>query len=167
VQDVTNLNTQLEALQGYVKTQKALRKNKQTESHVLGVVGYLRMELADTSKRFQKVLETRTEVRCAALSLRETREVQQLPRSDPIASSFFLCISTGPQEAAGSKKVLHPHQFSCAHQGRISLSGKAHARVPQWVSVCHLFLHRSTAPSHGLEVSDCKLTETEHRPPLG
>jgi len=62
VQDVTNLNTQLEALQGYVKTQKALRKNKQTESHALGVVGYLKLELANTSKRFQKVLETRTEV---------------------------------------------------------------------------------------------------------
>jgi len=109
VQDMTNLNLQLEVLQGYVKTQKALRKNKQTKSHVLGVVGYLRMELANTSKQFQRL--------------------------DPIASSFFLCISTGPQEAAGSMKVLHPHQFSCAHQGHTLLSGKTLMRVPQWVSL--------------------------------
>jgi syntaxin 5 len=60
-QDITTLNTQIEALQNYVKTQKALRKNKQTETHALGVVGSLKSELANTTKRFQKVLETRTE----------------------------------------------------------------------------------------------------------
>jgi hypothetical protein len=63
VQDITTLNTQIEALQNYVKTQKTLRKNKQTETHALGVVGSLKSELANTTKRFQKVLETRTEVR--------------------------------------------------------------------------------------------------------
>lgn len=60
-QDITTLNTQIEALQNYVKTQKTLRKNKQTETHALGVVGSLKSELANTTKRFQKVLETRTE----------------------------------------------------------------------------------------------------------
>lgn len=60
-QDITTLNTQIEALQNYVKTQKNLRKNKQTETHALGVVGSLKSELANTTKRFQKVLETRTE----------------------------------------------------------------------------------------------------------
>jgi hypothetical protein len=88
VQDITTLNTQIEALQNYVKTQKTLRKNKQTETHALGVVGSLKSELANTTKRFQKVLETRTEVRPRVMCACRVRCVRW---PDLVCASCAVC----------------------------------------------------------------------------
>jgi syntaxin 5 len=61
-QDIASLNTQIAALQSYVRAQKAGSGGKQVEEHNSNVVMLLQSRLANMGMGFKDVLELRTQV---------------------------------------------------------------------------------------------------------
>jgi syntaxin 5 len=120
-QDIQNLNCQIEALQNHVKSQKYLKKNKQTESHASSIVRSLKSELANTTKKFQKVLETRTENLKKQQEKRQKFEGSISPGRGDIFKPRAGLSSTGlagdaavaiglNEPAAGPSSMMVPHQ---------------------------------------------------------
>ncbi|KAL6060140.1 Syntaxin-5 [Balamuthia mandrillaris] len=110
-QDITTLNQQIDALQNFVRSQKTLRKNKQTENHTTNIVSSLKSKLASTTKQFQSVLETRTK----NLKVQQEKR-QQFEGFNKGGSSLFALSPTRPHSVGGESFQHRPLLFGGADE---------------------------------------------------